>query len=123
MSPGCELVNVHVGREGADYTLVHVEGELDAWTTPECEGRLFSYCEESCGPVVVDLSSVGFIDSTGVRMLLQLIARNRPHRQIVLVEPERPGPRRALRLLGMDRVCPLVASVEEAVAAPTHLTD
>jgi anti-sigma B factor antagonist len=51
-------------------SVLFVGGELDMATCPEFE-RALAKCVESGGPVVVDLSAVSFIDSTGIRALVK----------------------------------------------------
>ncbi|ROP36426.1 STAS domain-containing protein [Saccharothrix texasensis] len=48
------------------WTVVSVSGELDADTVPVLSDRL----EESTGNVVVDLSEVPFMDTTGLSLML-----------------------------------------------------
>ncbi|QQQ78866.1 STAS domain-containing protein [Saccharothrix sp. 6-C] len=48
------------------WTVVAVSGELDADTVPVLSDRL----EESTGNVVVDLSEVPFMDTTGLSLML-----------------------------------------------------
>jgi anti-anti-sigma factor len=57
--------------------LVMPAGELDLAAAPELEARLAE--AESAAPrlIVVDMAGVGFIDSTGLRVLLGAAARAR----------------------------------------------
>ena len=57
-------------------SVLFVGGELDMATCPEFE-RALAKCVESGGPVVVDLSAVSFIDSTGIRALVNSAKRLR----------------------------------------------
>jgi anti-sigma B factor antagonist len=47
--------------------IVHVAGELDLATAPELENILHGL-ERECGRIVLDLSHLTFIDSTGLRL-------------------------------------------------------
>lgn len=71
-----------------DIRLVTVTGEIDLASAPALERSL---TKEPEGPVVADLSDVGFIDSTGLRSLLsaQDIINNDGGR-LVLVYGEGP---------------------------------
>jgi anti-anti-sigma factor len=52
----------------ADKTaIVHVAGELDLATAPELEEVLHGL-ERECARIVLDLSHLAFIDSTGLRL-------------------------------------------------------
>lgn len=61
--------STEVVREG-DATVIHVRGEIDIATC----GRLRDAIEPHLGPqqtIVLDLSSVGFMDSSSLHVLLQ----------------------------------------------------
>ena len=50
--------------------VVSLRGEIDASTAPKLGSRLFGLADEGKRAVVVDLSGVTFIDSTGIGVLL-----------------------------------------------------
>lgn len=53
--------------------VVSLRGEIDALTAPKLGSRLFALAEEGLGRVVVDLSEVTFMDSTGIGVLLNAL--------------------------------------------------
>ena len=53
------------------HVVVHVMGEIDAATAPRLLEGLTAGASAGARRVVVDLAKVGFIDSTGLRALLQ----------------------------------------------------
>jgi anti-anti-sigma factor len=59
-----------------DGLLVRVEGELDVATAPVLDEALKRAEESGAGLIVVDLTGVSFIDSTGLRALLEANARD-----------------------------------------------
>jgi anti-sigma B factor antagonist len=50
--------------------VLSVRGEIDAGTAPRLGSRLFALVDEGKRGVVVDLSEVTFMDSTGIGVLL-----------------------------------------------------
>ena len=96
---------------------VSVAGELDQGTAPELRGALAEALGGGTHGVLVDLSQCGFIDSTGLSLLVEAKRR--------LADEERPFAvccpdtevRRLLELTGIDRAIGLFDSREEAVAA------
>ena len=61
-------------------TLLTVEGQVDMHTSPELRGKLRESLEKKRTPIVVDLTKVGFIDSSGLATLieaLQAVGRDR----------------------------------------------
>jgi anti-sigma B factor antagonist len=76
--------------EAVDDTthVVSLRGELDAVTAPRLGSRLFGLADEGKRAVVVDLSEVTFMDSTGLGVLLNALRHfNVRHGQLVLVCP------------------------------------
>jgi anti-sigma B factor antagonist len=63
-------------RSGPDRCTICPRGELDIATVPQLEEALALAEQSSVGEVLVDLREVTFIDSMGVRCLLQATARS-----------------------------------------------
>lgn len=55
--------------------VVSPSGEVDMFTAPQLGRRLLSLAEEGKRGLVVDLSSVTFMDSTGIGVLLDALRR------------------------------------------------
>jgi anti-sigma B factor antagonist len=53
--------------------VVSLRGEIDALTAPKLGSRLFGLAEEGAKGVVIDLSEVTFMDSTGIGVLLNAL--------------------------------------------------
>jgi anti-sigma B factor antagonist len=60
-------------RETADQAVVRLSGELDIATTPEVE-EVLRRVAAAKREVVLDLSGLDFMDSTGLRMTIELNA-------------------------------------------------
>jgi anti-sigma B factor antagonist len=104
-------------RDGVELLLV--EGEVDIATASRLIGVLNSSVAEAIGSVIVDLSRVGFMDSTGLALLINAHRRLSLRRKgFAVVCP--PGPlRRVFEITDMVdtlRVCPDQESAALAVA-------
>jgi anti-sigma B factor antagonist len=65
------VISLAVERSRVDgYELLAVEGELDVATAPRMIAALNDAFAELSLPLVVDLSSVDFMDSTGLALLM-----------------------------------------------------
>jgi anti-sigma B factor antagonist len=76
--------------EAVDDTthVVSLRGEIDALTAPRLGSRLFGLADEGKRGVVVDLSEVTFMDSTGIGVLLNALRHFGAHEaKLVLVCP------------------------------------
>jgi anti-sigma B factor antagonist len=73
---------------GDSTHVVSLRGEIDAHTAPKLGSRLFGLAEDGARGVVVDLSHVTFMDSTGIGVLLNALRHLNVRRcQMVLVCP------------------------------------
>jgi anti-sigma B factor antagonist len=115
-------VDVTVGEtHAAGYTTIAVAGDVDVYTGPELRGRIFDVFGSGRHQVIIDLSAVEFLDSTGLGVLVA--ALNLAHEcdgGLWLVCTQE----RMLRLFamtGLDSMFSLYGSVDELLAdLPDH---
>lgn len=96
---------------------VRIEGELDLHTAPEFKQRIEAELGAEPGRrvLVLVLSDVGFIDSSGLGALLaQYKALTERGGRLVLVDP-RPAVRRVLQFSGLLRMLDVVETEEKAL--------
>jgi anti-sigma B factor antagonist len=95
-----------------DVAIVHPRGELDLVTVETLRAALAGI--ESVTRLVLDLRGLSFIDSSGLRLLVELHRRaQRDRLQLTLVAPAAPIDR-AIQLCGLDKALPFVAAVDGA---------
>ena len=97
--------------------VVSVTGELDVFNAAGMAAEIEAAIPSDAHGAVLDLSAVGFLDSTAIRKLFGLTARLRERRQRVLVVT--PGGSivlRTLELVEFARAAPLHESLEAALA-------
>jgi anti-sigma B factor antagonist len=96
---------------------VAVRGEVDINTVAQLSESLDHAVRESSGALIVDLSDVVFLGSTGLTALVRARAQlGREDRALVVVCP--PGPvRRLFELVGIVDLFELFDSREEAAAS------
>ena len=103
------------GPRGAPGVAVH--GEIDIGNVQDLEVALDAAIHKSDGAFIVDLCDVGFLDSSGLHVLLRarsLLAREDRALAVVC----RPGPvRRVLELSGTADLFFIYGSRQEAAAA------
>jgi anti-anti-sigma factor len=112
-----DLAQLRVETQG-EVTVAHVQGEIDLSNAEEIlELILESAVERSGAGLVVELSSVSYIDSAGIRVLFELVdaldALGRPVRVVV---PEESSITRILALANASHVVGLDPSLESALA-------
>jgi anti-sigma B factor antagonist len=104
-------LSVRVGEAKPGWPTVHVEGEVDISTVDQLVTALDK--AESEDRLLVDLSGVAFMDSTGLRALVERHQRfEESGRRLVLMLA--PGPvTRLIELTGVDQKVEVVADVGE----------
>ncbi len=84
------MIDFGLVDEAVDDTthVVSLQGEIDASTAPRLGSCLFGLADEGMRAVVVDLSEVTFMDSTGIGVLLNAMGHfSGRHGKLVLVCP------------------------------------
>jgi anti-sigma B factor antagonist len=87
-----------------DETVLRIEGALDALSAPELRPTLDALVAERRADVVVDLSALRLIDSSGVGALVSLYKRVREHGGHVRIVNLTDQPAAIFRLLKLDSV-------------------
>jgi anti-sigma B factor antagonist len=97
---------VRIESAGADVSVVSLAGELDLSTIPTIEGRLFEQLRSHPG-VVVDLTRLSFIDSSGIGLLIKAFRAVDGRGRLYTVVAPGSQVERVLQLAGIDRALPL----------------
>ncbi len=98
-----------------DAVVVAVAGELDALSAPQLDEHLTEVLAESPSLVVMDLTEVDFLDSTGLGVLIKALTHLRETGGELAVVATSPRILKVLTITGMDQIM----SVGESVAAVT----
>tara|TARA_Y100001935_G_C16903398_1_gene312819 strand:+ start:35 stop:349 length:315 start_codon:yes stop_codon:yes gene_type:complete len=62
-----------------NWVILQINGEIDMATGPELRQRIVQYVQEGHVHIVIDLTDVDFIDSTGLGVLIGGLKRTRSH--------------------------------------------
>jgi len=112
-----QLFDVSAERRGDGVGVVRLSGEVDMYTAPQLKQCLLGLVDDGAAKVVIDLSSVTFIDSTALGVLIGGVRRlHATGGAMALVVTTRPV-ERVLSITGLDRVFTIQATLEDAVAA------
>lgn len=89
-------------EERGELAHVHLHGELDISTAPRLEEHLRRIEADRPATLLIDLSDLDFMDSTGLRLVLAADGRARDAgRRVVLVQGN-PMVQRVLRITRLD---------------------
>jgi anti-sigma B factor antagonist len=109
-------LQVSVERVG-DVSICVVVGEVDMATTPQLRDELIGLVESDVRRLVLEVSGVPFLDSTGLGVLMEVHRRLRDNSGAVALVGARPALVRLLTITNLSRALPVYRSVEDAVAA------
>jgi anti-sigma B factor antagonist len=91
-----------------DETTLSIEGVLDAVTAPEIRPTIEELVSEQRKAILIDLTSLRLIDSSGVGVIVSLFKRCKTFGGVVRVSGLKDQPLAIFKLLRLDRVFPLV---------------
>jgi len=111
-----ELVGVEIEERG-DVVVARVTGELDIAGASTTGESIHGAVPNSARALVVDLSGLDFIDSSGIAMLFGLARRLGSRRQELRVVARDGRPvARVLQIVEFDRAAPVHETLDEALA-------
>jgi anti-sigma B factor antagonist len=94
-------LDVSLGHAG-DTPLLALRGELDVSTVPKVEQALHQLEGDGVSVLVLDLRGLTFLDSSGLRLILEADGRARREDRRVLVVPGPPEVQRVFRVTLTD---------------------
>jgi len=109
---GMEL-DITIDRAQGVCTVTLV-GEVDVYTAPRVKEEMVAAIEGGCHNVIVDMEGVGFIDSSGLGVLVSALRRAREREGAVRVVCTRENILKIFRITGLDKVFPIFGDVAEA---------
>jgi anti-sigma B factor antagonist len=106
-------LDVKVGVEG-DVCVVTVSGEVDVYTSPTLRQSLHRPEVDGATLVIVVLDDVGFIDSSGLGVLVGALRRVREAGGDLRVVCAKDSTVKVFKITGLDRVFPIFPTIDEA---------
>jgi anti-sigma B factor antagonist len=88
----------------ADRAIVSLEGELDLATAPQLREQLVTLAEQDDSDIVVDLTRLAFIDSTGLSVLVMALNRSRTNGGSMVLRNPSDSVMRILEITGLVSV-------------------
>lgn len=107
-----------VRAPAAVWTILPLRGDIDLVSSPMVRAQLGQLTSRPPAFVVLDVSDLEFIDSTGLGVFVGALRRVRDHHGDLRIANARPSIERVFSVTGLDRVFRLFPSVAEAIDAP-----
>lgn len=113
-APGCDIEE----RTISGLVVLSVSGTLDVLSAPTLEARIKSTAAANPASVIVDLSGVDFLGSSGMGVLVTAHSDLTPGIRFVLVA-DGPATSRPLKLIGIADIIDVFPTFDAALAALT----
>ena len=94
--------------------VVAVAGEIDVYTSPVLQERLVEVLRDGFSSIVLDLSEVTFLDSTGLGVLITALKRCRSAEGDLVLVTAQPNVLKVLEITGLNDVFKVHDSVDDA---------
>jgi anti-sigma B factor antagonist len=97
--------------------VVDVAGEVDVFTAPKLRDSIIGLLTDGKTHIVVNLEAVGFMDSTGLGVLVGGLKRVKERDGVLAIAGAQGTVLRVLNVTGLNAVFPMHATVESAAAS------
>ena len=104
----------HEVRRSKGASILSLQGDVDLESSPKARAVLLE-CVETGGDVIVDLSGVDYIDSSGVASLVEAYQASKKRGSRFVLASVSASAMRVLQLARLDKVFTICASVEEGI--------
>jgi anti-sigma B factor antagonist len=111
-----KLADVHLSSRD-NIIIGVVSGEIDMSNARELEGTLTTATPNDALGLVLDLSTVDYLDSAGIQLVFKLHSALRTRGQtLVLIVPDDSVVAGTFRLAGLSGPIPIAAQIDEGLA-------
>jgi anti-sigma B factor antagonist len=115
-SKGVPTVELRLdSRDEGDWTVLAVVGEVDLSSAPLLRARIEELVHLGAQRVVVDLQGVGFMDSSGLSVLVACMKRMREAGGALAIACPNHSILKVFTVTGLDRLFAIRPSVDEAI--------
>ena len=105
----------HHARDGIE--VIDVQGEIDMYTAPRLRELLINLVSRGSYQLVVNLDKVGFLDSTGLGVLVGGLKRVRTHDGSLDLVCTQQRILKIFQVTGLTEVFGIYETVDQAIAA------
>jgi len=102
-------------KENGGALVIAFTGDIDLQSSPDARKALLALVGK-VAPILVDLSGVGYIDSSGVASLVECLQSSKKSGQKFVLISVSEGALRVLQLARLDRVFKICETLDEGIA-------
>jgi anti-sigma B factor antagonist len=98
---------------GSDRYLITVSGEVDLATSPDLDVAIIAAIDSGTSSVVIDLTDVSFMDSSGLGVIVRALKRCREAENDLDLVITNERVLKVFGITGLDQVIPIHASIQD----------
>lgn len=102
-------------RNAENVSILDCSGDVDLYTSPRLRDALLAEIQSGVGSVLVNMSDVGYIDSSGIATLVEALQLSRQTQTRLGLFGLRSNARSVLELARLHKVFNLFADEQEAL--------
>lgn len=102
-------------RHEGDVVVVSARGELDVFTAPDLDSELDALIADGSFHLVMDLSEVAFLDSTGLGVLVKALKHARESGGWLHLVISSDRIRKIFEITGLDASIPIFDTAQDAI--------
>ncbi|WP_206688525.1 STAS domain-containing protein [Cyanobacterium stanieri] len=95
--------------------IFHLLGQLDAFSEPTFQKVILSYVKEGANQIILDLSQIDFIDSSGLGALVRIVKAIEPIKGKLQIVTN-PRVTQTVKMVRLEKFLNLRNSLDEALA-------
>jgi anti-sigma B factor antagonist len=100
-------LEIRISHNGPEC-VAYLEGELDVSTSERLRAELLTLIEDGSRSLVIDMSELALIDSTGLGVLVGILKRMLQYGGEMVLKGPRRSARKVFGITGLDRVFTIV---------------
>ncbi len=101
-------------KEKDNIGIINVKGEIDMLTSPNLRKKLLPFFKKNANGIIVDLSEVSFMDSSGIATLVEGLQWSKKNESEFILTGLGANVRNALALTKLDKVFTIQSDVDGA---------
>ncbi|MBU0616852.1 MAG: STAS domain-containing protein [Planctomycetes bacterium] len=113
MSAEGHNLDVRAERE-PEVTILYLCGEVDLRTAPQLRGTFLDLVDEKPARIILDLSGVSYVDSSGVGTIVELKRRAMRHKSKVVLVGLQERVRSVFEITRLNKFFDITHSIDEA---------
>jgi anti-sigma B factor antagonist len=111
-------MDLEISQETIDGALVlHLEGELDTYNCGQLRSTLVEHVESGSNHIIVDMTRVEYIDSTGLGSLVGGLKRVSEHGGTMRIVCKNAQILKVFEITSLNKVFPIYPNLKDALAA------